>query len=295
MSPDRFDLSSFGLAPRFPATRIGSIEEFQVFLKDQRETLDARYGYEQGLGTRAPMLVQQGTCAPCLRPATFTTLTAHGEKTADGRTVPNWREGMRCDCADGLINRQRALLHFCQVIGLPAWAHVLVLGPGEGLIDSVARQVRQVTHRPRFAASPSPPMGEGRGEGGGAGPFPHASLSLNLPDQSCQLAISQDYLHLVPPLPAALAEICRTLVPGGSFVFTVPFYLTEARTVPMQPGAVYGTGGVMMESQVGAHALAWDVLDRVLDAGFGNAAAYCYWSEELGYLGAFNLVFRASI
>ena len=29
------------------------------------------------------------------------------------------------------------------------------------------------------------------------------------------------------------------------------------------------------------------------EAGFRDAAAYLYWSEELGYLGPMNFIFRA--
>ena len=41
------------------------------------------------------------------------------------------------------------------------------------------------------------------------------------------------------------------------------------------------------------HALGWDILDLLRDAGFSTARAHVYWSDELGYLGSGNMIFLA--
>jgi hypothetical protein len=281
MSPDRFDLSSFGLAPHFPATRLESGADFVRFQREQRALLDTRYGYEQGLATRGAELVRPGTCAPCLRPTVFRSSTAQGEKLADGRLVPNWRETMRCDCIHGLINRQRALLHFMQVVGLPSWAHVLLFGPPSAADAYVSQAVKTVTAAPRLLRSLA------------AGSDASAMFHLPVETDAVHVAVSQDYLHAVPPLGAALSELCRVLMPGGSFIFTVPFHLTNAQSTPAPADVLAEAGDSPAEFWGGVRSLGWDLLDQLRAAGFRDAAAYCYWSEELGYLGPFNLVFRA--
>jgi hypothetical protein len=41
------------------------------------------------------------------------------------------------------------------------------------------------------------------------------------------------------------------------------------------------------------HQIGWDILDRLKQAGFSDAAAHTYWSHELGYLGPMNMIFSA--
>jgi hypothetical protein len=63
------------------------------------------------------------------------------------------------------------------------------------------------------------------------------------------------------------AAMSKTLLPGGRLIFTTPF----------DPETAYS----------------WDLLQAARDAGFREAKAYLYWSEELGYLGTQNWIFRA--
>jgi hypothetical protein len=37
----------------------------------------------------------------------------------------------------------------------------------------------------------------------------------------------------------------------------------------------------------------WAILQRLRNAGFARAVAHGFWSAELGYLGAFNMVLAA--
>ena len=260
-----FDIASFACAPKFPAMRFTSQAEFQDFLAAEQGTLDARYMYEQSLATREPSLVQHGTCAPCLRPAIFTSGTEGGERLKDGSHVPNWREGMHCNCCDHLSNRHRALLHFVQATGVLPWTRLLLLGAPEPADARLAAMVSEtVTVRPFIAA-------------------PEAN--------AFHLAVSRDYLQHVPPLGAALAGLCAALVEGGRFIFTVPFHHNAATSELMDIAAF--AGRVPGEFREASHKFGWDLLDRLRAAGFRDAAAYLYWSEELGYLGPMNFIFRA--
>jgi hypothetical protein len=263
--PPPLEIGSFARAPRFPATRFTSQQEYQDFLGTEQDRLDARYEYEQSKGTREAHIVQNGTCAPCLRPAVFTSGMEGGERLKDGRHMPNWREAMQCDCRDRLSNRQRALLHFVQAMGVLPWARLLLFGAPEPTDIRLAGMVSEiVTMRPFLA-----------------------SKAVN----DIHLAVSYDYLQHVPPLAASLAGLCAMLVEGGSFIFSVPFLHSAASSELMNLASF--AGQVPGEIRGKSHKFGWDLLAMLREAGFRDASVYLYWSEELGYLGPANFIFRA--
>ena len=117
---------------------------------------------------------------------------------------------------------------------------------------------------------------------------------LEAPDGGFTLAVCWDYLQHVPPLQAALSEIRRTLAPGGRFVFSLPFHYRASHTVSHLGHIPRRGGRLPAEFRGEIHDIGWDILAMLTDAGFSDSRAHHYWSDELGYLGAFNLVFSAS-
>jgi hypothetical protein len=270
--------SSFARAPRFPGTGFRSYDEFQSYLAQNQGALDAHYEYELSLATREASIVRPGTCAPCLRPTSFTTAAQHGETLPDGRHFPNWREEMRCDCDDRLIGRQRAMIHFLQISGLLPWMHLLLFGtPGDAdrRLQSMAAKTI-IVPRP-YASSDRSSL------------LPH----LGLARAAVHLAVSQDYLQFVPPIAAILSEIRDALIDGGRFIFTAPFHFNERSTSLTPAEATAFATAPVMEFRGAAHKFGWDLLSLLKESGFTDAAAYLYWSEELGYLGSMNFIFRA--
>jgi SAM-dependent methyltransferase len=262
----------------FPGKAFVSYAEFDDHCRDMQDRLDSQYLYQQGLGIAEPVLIREGTCAPCLRACRFTAATAGGEVLEDGRVVPNWREQQVCDCDDHLGNRRRALLHFLETMaGMRSWTRVLAFGgadPLERRIAAVARELATIRRMlPGFGAT---------------------LQRLDAADASFDLVLSSDYLHLVPPLERALSEVRRVLVPGGQFVFTVPFRYRAEKTVS-RTGYLRRTGGRLPPEFGGeVHEIGWDVLGLLRGGGFSDARAWIYWSDELGYLGTFNTIFVAS-
>ena len=195
------------LYPRFPAERFVSQSEFTEYCRAVQPALDTRYRHETSLTTRDDCVVQLGTCAPCLRRAAFTSDTAGWERLADGRRVPDWSDGLACDCADGLGSRARGLLHFAQSVAhLRSWSRLLLFGPASQADGRLAAEAGQTSRVLRLLP-------------GGA---PH-EWRLPAEDGAFHIAVAADCLHRVPPLRAALAELRRVLSPGGSLVFSVPF------------------------------------------------------------------------
>jgi SAM-dependent methyltransferase len=276
------------LAVRFPAESFLSQAEFDNAGRDAQPRSDARFAHErmivQGLADPAPAaLVRPGTCAPCLRTARFSTPI---DRTPNGAPDVNWREGQFCDCADRLGNRARAVLHFLEAeAGLAPWSRIASFGP-PGLIDrklaasrdqsgSFTRLGRLVRARP----------GESSSQG----------WRLDAPDAAFHIAVSWDHLTYVPPLDEALAQLRRVLLPGGQFVFTLPLRYRAAGTISRLSHVPRQGGWLPAEFRGEIHEIGWDILDRLRAAGFSRAMVHQYWSDELGYLGPFNLLLSASV
>ncbi len=259
MPPAAFEISSFALAPKFPALRFTSFAAFQSYRSENQSLLDSRYEYEISKATREAVIVQPGTCAPCLRACVFTSNAAEGERLKNGSQVPNWRESMHCDCEDNLNNRRRALLHFVQASGVLPWARLLLLGAEDVLDARLSAMVQEVITQRDDGAVP------------GA--------------DGVHIAVSLDYFQGVHHPSATLAALCGALLDGGRFLFSVPFHHSAVNSILADPQEMAGQGVT--------HRFGWDLLDMLRAAGFRDAAAYLYWSEEFGYLGPMNFVFRA--
>ncbi len=222
------------------------------------------------------MVELDGTCAVCLRVTRFRSLTAGEAAAADGRRVPNWREQQVCGCALALNSRERALLHRALAhLHTVAPCRVAVLGEAPGVLSALRAMGVAPEAWPRLELAP----GGLRAPGGAPG---------------CDLILSADHLHHVPELDAALAALAAALLPGGLLVFTVPFHVDRAQTA-RDLARVPRRGGRMPAAVAETvHQLGWDMLERLTAAGFEERAAECFWSEEFGYLGTFNLVFVAA-
>jgi SAM-dependent methyltransferase len=268
-------MSDTSVHVRFPSASFVSFAEFEEYSRDMQPRLDARYLYELGLASKDESILRDGTCAPCLRRARFIARTAGGQALDDGRLLPNWREELVCDCEDRLNNRNRATLHFLlAVAGLRGWSRVLLFGPPGAADRRIAAQAGFVASVPRAGRS-------------------RPGYRIDAADAAFHLVVSSDYLHCVPPLEPVLAELRRVLVPGGYFVFTVPFRARAARTVTRLEGLPRVGGRLPAEAGGEVHALGWDILELLRAAGFADARAHITWSDELGYLGPFNMIFSA--
>ncbi len=269
-------MAATDLHVRFPAVSLLSQAEFALRRRAVQDRLDARHLHESSLPTGAATLLLHGTCALCLRRTEFASETGSWERMADGRRVPRWDGALACDCRDALPKQARAIVHFAESEAmLRPWTRLLLFGPPDASHRRLAALAGHTVTVPAL-----------RADGGGLGP--------EAAPAAFQLAVAVDCLHRTPPLDAAFAAFRRALAPGGSLLFTVPFRHDAARTVTRPD---LGSHGVRLATMLRepVHEIGWDVLDRLRAAGFAHAAAHWYWSAELGYLGAFSMIFHAAL
>ncbi len=264
-----FDDAPFdaGLHVRFPAESFISQAEFEA--RDHRD--DARLArqarIEAALATAEPVLRQQGTCGPCLRPTTLTSRTETGRLVEGGLRVPDWPNEQSCDCEDRLPGWARALLHAAEAsAGLRAWSRVLLFGPPVPVHRRLAALAGEAVAVPDISPGPS----------------------LAAPDAAAHVIIAADCLHRSPSIRSVLAELRRVAAPGASLLATFPFRERASVTASRPPRAA----GHRL-APVELHAIGWDILAALREEGWSHAEMLRCWSRELGYLGSHNFVLRA--
>lgn len=125
----------------------------------------------------------------------------------------------------------------------------------------------------------------------------HEDLTaLTFADNSFDLVITQDVFEHIPDFRAAFGQIFRVLSPGGSLVFTIPFFYDAPATciratiaengevVHHLPPEIHGNP-VSSEGALCFQNFGWDVLDELRAVGFADARASLYWGPWQGHLG----------
>jgi len=134
--------------------------------------------------------------------------------------------------------------------------------------------------------------------------FPHQDLcNLTLPDACVDLVLCNELFEHLYNLPAALAEICRILRPGGVLVSTCPFAYNRPDTIVKARHRSGATPGVAAEAELlmepefhgdpvhpeqGSLVYqipAWDLLDQARSAGLSDPAIHWIAAPSYGVLG----------
>jgi SAM-dependent methyltransferase len=126
--------------------------------------------------------------------------------------------------------------------------------------------------------------------------------ALTFPDASQDAIVSFDVLEHVPKFGAALREFVRTLRPGGWLVATAPFIAlntyTEVRARRHADGTIEHLlppemhGDPLSDGVLCYYHFGWDLLDRMHDAGFAEAAWHFSWDPAQALFGMWTLVGR---
>jgi len=233
-------------------------EEFEDYRKATEALRADRWLYEQSLATLDDSVRLQGTCGICMTETVFTACTRNGESAAGGR-VPNWREGLMCDCRLQLSNRNRAVMHYLLASDLlQPWTRVLGLGDLGALVPPIKSLVQTM-----------------RCWAGDVEQLPARTAAAA---RTHHLVISMEQLHAGSCRPDVLKAFASQLVDGGRLVFTTPFDVNSDAS----------------HLDSGAGPIGWAILPSLREHGFSDAKACMYWSEEFGYLGPLNFIFEAS-
>jgi len=254
---DRIASAQASIAP-FRTVAFRERAEFEVYSKASEALRADRWLYEQSLATLEDAVTLQGTCGICLTETVFTACTRNGESAAGGK-VPNWREGLMCDCRLQLSNRNRAVMHYLLASELlQPWTRVLGLGDLGALLPAIKPLVHSV-----------------RCWSGAIEQLPARKAA---PERTHHLVISMEQLHADSCRPDVLMALSSQLVDGGRLIFTTPF---DVNSDAPDPDCAAGPVG-------------WAILPSLREHGFSDAKACMYWSEEFGYLGPLNFIFDAS-
>lgn len=298
-SPDRGEHPEFSPCDRFSPQRVASYCEYRERERIMVLEFQRRAAVERELAAAGEVISTPGYCCVCRREVRFHSDLAHGFPGPSGKLMPNWRERVVCpNCR--LNNRMRAAIHF--------FAHTC-----QPAADSSIYLTEQTT--PLFAwftEHYSNSVGsEYLGKGVAAGScniegIRNESLArLSFADEVFDFILSFDVFEHIPDYAAAFGECLRCLKRGGALVFTVPFSHGSERNIvraevgadgnvvhhlpPEYHGDPINAGGCLCFYHFG-----WSLLEELRQLGYKDAAAYFYWSAELGYLGGDQLLFMAS-
>jgi SAM-dependent methyltransferase len=132
------------------------------------------------------------------------------------------------------------------------------------------------------------------------------ATSLSFPDASFDVLVSNDVFEHVADIEATLSEARRVLRPGGTLLFSVPFYGTDAteQRAALVAGTVqhlsdpeyHGDPVRPKEGCLVFYHFGWDLLEYCRNAGFSSAAMIAYYSMLFGHMGSgLQYAFRADV
>jgi glycosyltransferase involved in cell wall biosynthesis len=241
-----------------------------------------------------------GFCCVCGTHTRFLTSFMYStDNTPDGRPMPNWREHMQCEHC-GLVNRMRAALNVLHTYAAPE------IGSQIYVTERLTKTYQWLSERyPMLQGSEY--FGPSHQPGSSINGIRHEDvMNLSFAEGSFDRILSFDVLEHVPDPYRAVREFYRVLKPGGVLIFSVPFSSDSAADIIRatleedgtiihhMPAEYHGNpvdpeGGALCFRYFG-----WEALDNLRSIGFTNVRCLAYWSEEQGYLGREQYIFKAT-
>jgi hypothetical protein len=274
--------------PRLELACIPSFEEYRNHTARMVELNGHRRALERGLISGDTSFETPGFCAVCEVWTRFVTNFDYGWEV-DGRRWPNWREQMACPSCN-LNNRMRASVQILreQLRPVPE-AAIYMTERTTRLFGRVAGQYANVVGS-EFLGDGTP-----RGRTNAAGIRCEDLTGLTFADGRFDYVLCFEVFEHVPDYARAFRECARILRPSGRLLMTVPFHKGEHNTLRARIGPdgevehllppEYHGDPLKSEGTLCFQYFGWEMLDQLRRAGFKDAAAYLYWSRELGYLG----------
>jgi SAM-dependent methyltransferase len=284
--------------PPLPIARLSSFADYRRRARDMAQEYERRAQLEAALAARGVPFYVDATCYPCRRRTRMLVDGRHSFLRA-GKTALNWRERLLCERC-GLSSRQRATLQIFEQECRPARPDRIYA------TEQASELCRQLQ-----AAYPNVAGSEFLGDAVPLGSLDSRGIrnesitALSFADRSLDFVLSFDVLEHVADYERALAQVWRVLRPGGRFLFSAPFRLASAATIVRArlnaDGSIthlrkpsYHSDPFSTEPILCFQTFGWDLLESLGRAGFSQASALLYWSEELGHLGTEQVIFLAA-
>ncbi|MDG0980800.1 MAG: methyltransferase domain-containing protein [Halieaceae bacterium] len=297
-----------------------------------------RYAAEKALASTKQEFSVPGWCYLCQKEVKFAVGYEHSFQW-EGELMPNFREYLSCSCC-GFGNRMRAIVHVLeQRLKLSGEVYITeqvtalysllkkritnVVGseylgmpsqPGTGNIPGTTNPI---SAKPKlFFARVKKKLGLTSGSKyvatvpefgmeNGSGVRNESITKLTFDTNHFNVILSFDVLEHVPEYLDGFRECWRSLKPGGTLFFTVPFTglektITRARinsdgSITHILPAEYHGDPLKNEGCLCFHHFGWDMLGALRSIGFVDVFALIYYSNEFGYLGkGEQIIFTAS-
>lgn len=242
-------------------------------------------------------------CAACNAVTAMRITWDHCGTNSTGSVNPAWSETCVCSRC-GLNSRMRALIDcLFAKLAIPRGAHIYMAEQITASFRIVEKLFGHVVGSEYLGPNYRP--GEIAAQVNHHVHIRNEDLSrLSFSDAMFDVVLTQDVFEHVPDYRRTFLESARVLKPGGSLVFTVPFFYDQAQTriratvdaqghiqhilAPEFHGNPVSNDGSLCFQNFG-----WDLLDTLQGAGFAQAKANMYWGPWAGHIGVPFFVFSA--
>lgn len=209
-------------------------------------------------------------------------------KYSQGFPDINWRERLVCPKTH-LNNRTRSCIHLSDLyLNLYQNSRIYLMEQVTPLYSYLKRTYPNLIGSEYLGANFHP------GEIDKRGIRNEDVTRLSFDSETLDAIMSFDVFEHVPEYKKAFSECHRTLKPGGSMLFSVPFAQNEKKNIiravvekdgsihhimkPEYHGDPVSERGILCFQHFG-----WEVIEDLLNAGFEDAFALVFWSLEFGY------------
>ena len=281
----------------FTITRLNSYENFKDYMSGMSLEYEKREQYERSLISDPKSFTAGGSCYLCRQKVHFLFDYLHAYPIKEILT-PNWRERLVCPMCF-LNNRMRAAIHLFEHFFKPnkSDSAIYIAEQVTPLYQWFARNYANVTGSEYFGEMI--PFGTDR-----HGIRNEDLTRLSFADHIFDFVLTFDMFEKIPDFQTAFHECLRVLKPDGCLFFTVPFDKNSEKNKihaevkddetegSIQPTFHPGPGNPDRSCPVFT-TFGWEILGQLKEAGFFDASAFFYWSDEFGYLGDDQIVFIA--
>ncbi len=274
---------------RLETSRIATYEQYLKYTGRMGDEYKLRRQIERDLISSDSSFTVRGYCFVCRKMENLQVDFSYSYPI-NGEFLPNWREHLQCPSCK-LNNRMRAAIHLLdQECSVHLGSRIYITEQSTPLFQ-VIRAKYPYSIGSEYLGSMSP-----LGEVDKNGLRNESIANLTFPANSFDQIVSFDVLEHVPNYARGFGECFRCLKPGGTLLFSVPFFPTRPDTIVrarMEPDGTichllppeYHGDPLNAKGCLCFYHFGWDLLGVLEQLGFQDSYALFYWSRQYGYIG----------